>query len=221
MTQIKGCIFDLDGVLVDTAVYHFQAWKALALPWGFELSAEQNEQLKGISRVDSLERLLLWSGKTLSQEEKNAALEEKNKHYLSLIDQMNSEEVLPGVKNFLEELQSMGMRIALGSASKNAGIILEKTGLLPFFHALIDGNQVQESKPHPEVFLKGALALGLAAQECLVFEDAAAGIEAATRAGMRSVGLGEPQHLAAAQLVLPNLLNTSAKNLLASLEKTD
>lgn len=157
--KYKACLFDLDGVLVDTAVYHFQAWKNLGKNFDYELTEEQNEELKGISRVASLDRILTWAQKEASQEEKNRWLIEKNENYLELISNMNPSEILPGVLAFLQDIKAQGYLIALGSASKNAEIILQKTGLISWFDAIIDGNHVQKSKPDPEVFLNGAEAL--------------------------------------------------------------
>lgn len=210
----KACLFDLDGVLVDTAIYHFQAWKNLGKNFDYELSEEQNEELKGVSRVASLDRILTWAKKEASQVEKTAWLIEKNENYLDLISNMNPDEILPGVLAFLQAIKDQGYLIALGSASKNAEIILEKTGLITWFDAIIDGNHVQKSKPHPEVFLKGAEALGVSPEDCIVFEDASAGIEAAKRAGMKSIGIGDPIVLHEANKVIPSFLGVNAGNLL-------
>lgn len=212
--KYKACLFDLDGVLVDTAIYHFKAWRQLGLHFGYQLTEEQNEQLKGVSRVESLERILQWAGKTASIEDKNKWLKEKNDNYLALISHMNPSEILPGVSEFLKEIKEKGYLIALGSASKNAQIILEKTGLKPWFDAVIDGNSVQKSKPDPEVFLKGAEALKVNAEECLVFEDAQAGIEAAKRAGMYAVGIGEPSTLTGADIVIKSFQKVSIHSLI-------
>ena len=210
----KACLFDLDGVLVDTAIYHFQAWKNLGKNFDYELSEEQNEELKGVSRVASLDRILTWAKKEASQVEKTAWLIEKNENYLDLISNMNPDEILPGVVAFLQAIKDQGYLIALGSASKNAEIILEKTGLNTWFDAIIDGNHVQKSKPDPEVFLKGAEALGVSPEDCIVFEDASAGIEAAKRAGMKSIGIGDPIVLHEANKVIPSFLGVNAGNLL-------
>ena len=214
----KACLFDLDGVLVDTAIYHFQAWKNLGKNFDYELSEEQNEELKGVSRVASLDRILTWAKKEASQVEKTAWLIEKNENYLDLISNMNPDEILPGVLAFLQAIKDQGYLIALGSASKNAEIILEKTGLITWFDAIIDGNHVQKSKPDPEVFLKGAEALGVSPEDCIVFEDASAGIEAAKRAGMKSIGIGDPIVLHEANKVIPSFLGINAGNLLLFLK---
>jgi beta-phosphoglucomutase len=212
--KYKACLFDLDGVLVDTAVYHFQAWKNLGKNFDYELTEEQNEELKGISRVASLDRILTWAKKEASQEQKNKWLIEKNENYLELISNMNPSEILPGVLDFLQEIKAQGYLIALGSASKNAEVILRKTGLISWFDAIIDGNHVQKSKPDPEVFLKGAEALGVSPENCIVFEDASAGIEAAKRAGMKAIGIGDPSILGEADQVISSFVGVQASKLL-------
>lgn len=203
--MIRACIFDLDGVIVDTAKYHYLAWKRLANEMGFDFTEHDNERLKGVSRMRSLDILLEIGGKTLSDAEKQARAAQKNEWYVDYITRMTPEEVLPGVIPFLDALRAEGIRIALGSASKNAGIILDKVLLTHYFDAIIDGNKVSEAKPDPEVFLKAAEALGASPAECIVFEDAEAGIEAALRGGMRCVGLGSPDVLGKAHLVLSDL----------------
>lgn len=195
-------LFDLDGVLVDTAVFHFQAWRRLTKELGFDIDEEFNETLKGISRMDSLERILNHGGVTLTPEEKEAYAKRKNDWYLELVNQMTPADVLPGVKDFLKAAQSRNIKIALGSASKNAPVILEKTGILPYFDAVIDGNHVSRSKPDPEVFLKGAQALQVSNTECVVFEDAYAGIQAARAADMYAVGIGTAEILSNADVVI-------------------
>ena len=196
-------LFDLDGVLVDTAVFHFQAWRRLTKELGFDIDEEFNETLKGISRMDSLDRILDHGKVTLTQEEKEAYAKRKNDWYLELVNQMTPADVLPGVEDFLKAARSMNIKIALGSASKNAPVILEKTGILPYFDAVIDGNHVSKSKPDPEVFLKGAAALQVSPAECVVFEDAHAGIQAAKAADMYAVGIGAADVLSNADVVVP------------------
>lgn len=202
--MIKCCIFDLDGVIVDTARYHFQAWAELARGLGFEFTPEQGEATKGVSRMASLDIVLRAGGMEgrFSAEDKERMAAEKNERYLGFIRRMTPDEVLPGVVRFLEELKTFGVRVALGSASKNAGEILDRCGLRRLFDVVVDGTLVSRAKPDPEVFLKGA---ELACEEpaaCVVFEDAEAGIEAATRAGMRSVGVGGSDALSAATIRL-------------------
>lgn len=195
---MKGCIFDLDGVIVDTAKYHYLAWKKIAGELGFDFTEKDNERLKGVSRMASLDILLSIGGVELCEGEKQILADRKNKIYLDYILRMTPEEVLPGVRSFLGALRRNGIRISLGSASKNAKTILRQVGIESLFDAIADGNNVTKAKPDPEVFLKGAELLGLSPQDCLVFEDAVAGIEAAHRAGMKCVGVGDPEILSAA-----------------------
>ncbi|KHJ39022.1 beta-phosphoglucomutase [Pedobacter glucosidilyticus] len=220
MNTIKAFIFDLDGVIVDTAVYHFKAWKKLANTLGFDFTEAQNEQLKGISRIDSLNLILGWGGveKTAKEVQELATL--KNQWYVEMINKMTAQEILPGVQSLLSSLKSAGIKCALGSASKNASLILERTGLTSFFDVIVDGNEVSVSKPNPEVFLKGAQLLQVAPQQCVVFEDALAGIEAAKNADMRVIGIGEESILKNADWVLPNLEGQSAAQILNKLEKS-
>jgi len=201
--MIEACLFDLDGVVVDTAKYHFIAWKALAEELGFEFTLEDNERLKGVSRMQSLEILLEIGNLRVSDREKLAMAEKKNALYVSYIEKMTPEETLPGVEQFLQELRTAGIRIALGSASKNAPMILERIQLSGMFDAIVDGNSITEAKPNPEVFLKGAEKLGVLPENCVVFEDAIAGIEAAQNANMYSVGIGDPETLGFADMVIP------------------
>jgi beta-phosphoglucomutase len=217
--MIKGFIFDLDGVLVDTADFHYQAWQKLANTLGFEIDLELNEQLKGISRMASLEVILKHGKVSLTEEEKNHWATEKNNWYLNLVEQMTPADVLPGVLTFLENTKKAGLKIALGSASKNAPIILEKVGIAHFFDALIDGNHVSKSKPDPEVFLKGAVALKLENEECIVFEDAFAGIQAAHAAHMKTVGIGKKADLPAADLLYENTSQLDLNQVLGFFEK--
>lgn len=195
--MIKGFLFDLDGVIVDTAVFHFQAWRRLAQKLGGDFTEEQNEQLKGVSRVDSLKKIIEWTGATVSEEEFQTLMIEKNEWYLELVQGLGPQDALPGALNFLQTAYDQGIKIALGSASKNAPMILEKLGITRLFTAIIDGNNVVNGKPHPEVFLKGAEALGLEPSECVVFEDSIAGVQAAKTGGMSSVGIGDAETLQA------------------------
>jgi len=204
-TTVKAVIFDLDGVLVDTAIYHFQAWHRLATSLGYSFSVADNEQLKGVSRVESLELILKWAGLEKSEQEKEQLLVQKNQWYLTLIEQLNPEQLLSGSLDLLNKLREKHILIALGSASKNALNILQKTGIVDYFDALIDGNVVSASKPDPEVFLKGAAALGVAPPYCLVLEDAQAGIDAAKAANMQVIGVGEADNLKGADDIVANL----------------
>jgi len=200
-----ACIFDLDGVLVDTAVYHYQAWKKLANSMGFDFSHAQNEQLKGVNRMRSLDMILNWGGisKTEAEKEELAAL--KNSWYVDMISKMSASEVLPGTLELLEALKAANIKMALGSASKNSGLILERTNLTHFFDAVVDGNSVTTSKPDPEVFLKGAELLQAQAANCIVFEDASAGVQAAIAANMAVVGIGEAENLPGADVIYKDL----------------
>ncbi len=209
MTKFKACLFDLDGVIVDTAKYHYLAWKRLANEMNFEFTEEDNERLKGVSRVRSLEILLEIGGVELSEEEKAKAAEKKNTWYVDYIKNLDKSEVLEGVEEFLKNLKVNGIKIALGSASKNSMIILSNLGLTNYFDAIIDGNKVTNAKPHPEVFLLGAKELNVSPEECVVFEDAEAGIEAAKAAGMKAIGIGSENILNKADKVVPNLVNTN------------
>lgn len=190
ITQSKGVVFDLDGVLVDTAIYHFQAWKRLANELGIDFTAAENEQLKGVSRMQSLEKILHWGRLDLDEKKKLLLAAQKNVWYLELIQQMDEGGLLPGARELLIWLHDQGFKVALGSASKNAKLILQRTGIESLFDAVVDGNVVNESKPNPEVFLRAATYLGLAPHDCLVFEDAQAGIDAGRAAGMMVVGVG-------------------------------
>lgn len=210
---IKACLFDLDGVLVDTATYHYQAWKRLANSLGFDFTEAQNEQLKGVSRVESLNKILAWGGISKSEAEKEALATQKNTWYVEMINRMTPAEVLPGTVDFLTAIQQAGYKLALGSASKNSKLILEKTQLNHFFDAIVDGNSVSKSKPDPEVFLKGASLLGFKPANCVVFEDALAGIEAAKRGGMKAIGIGEKDILGQADVVVSGLNQLSIKDL--------
>ena len=180
---MKGAIFDLDGVIVDTAKYHYLAWKELADELGFFFKESDNERLKGVSRMRSLEILLEVGGITASESEKLEMAESKNARYIKLLDDLDKRELLEGAEDYLKKLKSEGVLISLGSASKNAPLILEKLGIADLFDAIVDGNSVSKAKPDPEVFLKAAQMLNLSPAECCVFEDSQAGIEAARRAG--------------------------------------
>ncbi|MDP2069273.1 MAG: beta-phosphoglucomutase [Lutibacter sp.] len=198
-------IFDLDGVIVDTAKYHYLAWKNLANALSFDFTEEQNELLKGVSRIQSLEILLSIGKVNLSEEKKQVLLLQKNKEYLEYVNKMTSEEILPGVNDLLNFLEINDIKYALGSASKNAPLILDKVGLLNRFTAIVDGNDVSKAKPDPEVFLIGAKKLGINPENCVVVEDAIAGIEAANAAKMISIGIGDANVLYEADYVFKDM----------------
>ena len=211
--KIEACLFDLDGVIVDTAKYHFLAWKQLADELGVDFTEENNELLKGVSRVQSLEVILGLGKKTLSDEEKVHFMDKKNQVYLDYIYRMKKDELLPGVKEFIEEIKRKGIRVALGSASKNARLILNQLEIEELFDAIVDGNKVTQAKPHPEVFLKGAEELNVNSRACVVFEDAIAGVEAAKNAGMFCIGIGDSQTLSKANHVMPGFDGFKYENL--------
>ena len=186
----KAFIFDLDGVIVDTAKYHYLAWQKIAAQLGIDFTHEHNELLKGVSRVRSLEIILGLGNIEASQEDKDKWLIQKNEDYLGYITNMKEDEILEGVVPVLDFLKENGQLIALGSASKNARPILEKVNILHYFDAIVDGNDVTNAKPDPEVFVRAAQLLGKTAQDSIVFEDSVAGVQAANIANMVSVGIG-------------------------------
>jgi len=210
-----ACIFDLDGVIVDTAKYHYLAWKRLANSLGFDFTEHDNEQLKGVSRIESLKLILRLGNKQLGEAEFDAALDQKNGWYLEYIQQIGPEEILPGAAEFLRSVRAQGIKVALGSASKNAVLILERIQLLDQFDAIVDGNKVSKAKPDPEVFLKAAEELAVPASHCVVFEDAVAGVQAARNAGMNVVGIGSAAVLDQAHFVLPNFADLGIADVLA------
>jgi beta-phosphoglucomutase len=200
--KFKACLFDLDGVIVDTAKYHYLAWKELASKLGFNFTEPDNERLKGVSRMESLSILLEMGNINAGNDEKELMAQEKNERYVGFITKMQPDEILPGVLPFLESLKIAGIKTAIGSASKNAPTIIDKLGIGHLFDAIIDGNVVKNAKPDPEVFLKGASALNVLPSECLVFEDAASGIDAAINGGMKCIGVGSPAILNKANMVI-------------------
>lgn len=197
----KAFIFDLDGVIVDTAKYHYLAWQKIANELNIEFTHEHNELLKGVSRVRSLDIILELGKVTASQEDKDRWLVQKNEEYLSYLVDMNESEILPGVFTILKFLKENNQPIALGSASKNARPILEKTGLLSYFDAIVDGNDVTNAKPDPEVFLMAAKLLNIIPENSIVFEDSVAGVQAANIGNMTSIGIGEATTLHEAKYI--------------------
>jgi len=202
--KTKAFIFDLDGVIVDTAKYHYLAWQKIANQLGIEFTPEHNEELKGVSRVRSLELILQLGKIEASQEDKDKWLTQKNEDYLSYLVDMDDSELLAGVLPVLHYLKERKQLIALGSASKNARPILEKTGIIHYFDAIVDGNDVSNAKPDPEVFLRAAELLKTAPENAIVFEDSVAGIQAANIANMTSVGIGEAKILHEADYIFPD-----------------
>ncbi len=205
MKKVKGYIFDLDGVIVDTAKYHYNSWRRLANKLGFDITIEQNENLKGVSRKESLEYILKIGGQSFSDKEQTKLAELKNSWYVESISNMDESELLPGAAELIREIKAAGLKLSLGSASKNSERILKSTGLYDLFDAIIDGTKTTESKPHPQVFLMGAEALGLDPEDCVVFEDSINGIKAANTGGFTSIGVGDAHTLSEASFILPNL----------------
>lgn len=205
--MIKACIFDLDGVIVDTAKYHFLAWKRLADELKIPFNESDNERLKGVSRMKSLEIILEIGNLNLDEEEKEKLADKKNSWYVEYINKMKKEEILPGVENFLDTMRKKGIKLAVASASKNTRIILESLKLNDFFDTVVDGNMVSKAKPDPEIFIKAAMILDIAPEESVVFEDSVAGIAAAKKAGMKVVGVGNKEILKDADIVIQDFQN--------------
>jgi beta-phosphoglucomutase len=203
INDMRAAIFDLDGVIVDTAKYHYLAWKRLASELGFDFTEGDNERLKGVSRVRSLEILLEIGGLDRASSEREALAARKNGWYVEHISSMNPDELLPGAVDYIHYIRGKGVKTALASASKNAPLILDRLGIASLFDVVIDGTKVVAAKPDPEIFNRAAQGLGVPNSECVVFEDAEAGVDAARRAGMGSVGVGHPAILKDADMVIP------------------
>src|SRR6478736_5188457 len=197
--MIKAVIFDLDGVIVDTAHYHFIAWKRLAKELGIHFTEQENEQLKGVSRMRSLEIILELGNLRLSQEEMERLATKKNQWFVDYINAMKPEEIFPGVKEMIQKIRSHGIKIGLASSSKNADTVLTLLNIKNLFDVIVDGTMIVHTKPDPEIFLLAAEKLNVPPSQCLVFEDAEAGVEAAIAAGMRCIGVGSPQQLSNAR----------------------
>jgi beta-phosphoglucomutase len=211
--RIKGCIFDLDGVIVDTAKYHYLAWKKLTTLLNIDFSEEDNERLKGVSRMASLDIILEIGNRLVDDKTKEEYASLKNKWYLDYINRMMPDEILPGSLEFISELKYSGIKVALGSASRNTPLILERLGIGRLFDGVADGNNVSKAKPDPEVFITAAKMVGVPPEECIVFEDAVAGVEAALNAGMRCVGIGSEKTLKDAHFVVSGLDKMNLKKL--------
>ena len=217
--EIKGLIFDLDGVIADTAHLHYKAWCKIGQQWGFNLSITQNEELKGISRKDSIIKIANWAGRNLSESELEDLANKKNEKYLKFCQNMGTGDILPGVYDFIIACGKEDLKLAVGSASKNAKIILQKLGIDDLFSIIVDGNMVKKSKPDPEVFLKGAEILNLKPNSCVVFEDSQVGIQAAINAGMFSVGVGQ-KHLESCNHMIENFNGLSPEKLISKLSNS-
>lgn len=199
--MIKTCIFDLDGVIVDTAKFHFLAWKRLAKELNIPFTETDNERLKGVSRMESLDILLSLDNRVVDQKTKEELATRKNGWFVEYINALKPDEIYPGVKDLLVELRAKGYKLGLASSSKNAATVLDRLGIASSFDAVVDGTMIKNSKPDPEVFLLAAKKLNASPDECVVFEDAEAGVEAAWRAGMKCVGIGSPIVLGKADIV--------------------
>lgn len=221
MNIIQGYIFDLDGVIVDTAKYHYNAWRRLANSMGFDITIEQNENLKGVSRKESLEYILSLGGKTVSEKDQEDMAALKNEWYVESISNMDESELLDGAVDILKELKAKNLKIALGSASRNSRRILQATKIIDYFDAIIDGTVTTESKPHPQVFLMGAEALGLDPEQCVVFEDSINGVKAANTGGFLSIGVGSVDILIEADHVIDGLHQTSVAHIEEQARETD
>ena len=200
--HFKGCIFDLDGVIVDSAGFHYQSWKRLASELGFDFTEEQNEGMKGISRMASLDIVLEIGNITATKEEKASMADQKNEWYREQLVNLTETAILPGVLDFLKTLKEANIPFALGSASKNAGLVMSKIGISNMFHTIVDGNDTIKSKPDPEVFYKGAEALNIDPSSIVVFEDSYKGLDAANTGGFISCGVGSAENLSNADFVI-------------------
>lgn len=219
--MIKGFIFDLDGVLTDTAEYHYLAWKKLGEKIGISIDRVFNEQLKGISRMDSLNRILDYGNKgdAYTEEEKLRLAFEKNEDYKTLITGISASDLLPGIKEFMAELKKAEIRLALASASKNGPDILKQLGIAELFDTIVDPAALTSGKPDPEIFIKGAKQLNLSPEECVGIEDAEAGIESINAAGMFSVGVGTPESMKSADIFVSNTAQLDFQAILNSAQK--
>lgn len=213
MSRFKAVIFDLDGVITDTAHYHYLAWKRLAESEGVHFDHDFNEQLKGIDRMGSLALILAGSNKTYSSGQKQALADLKNRHYQELIATMSAADLLPGAIDALASVRAAGLRIGLASVSRNAFTVLDRLGIRDRFDYVVDAAHIANSKPDPEIFLTAAQHLGVAPLDCLGVEDAVAGVAAIKSAGMMALGIGSPQVLTQADLVIPGLDHFSLSGL--------
>lgn len=212
---IQGFIFDLDGVLTDTAEYHYRGWKRLADDEGIPFTREDNEALRGIPRRDSL--MIVLQGRTYPEEKIQEMMERKNNYYLEFIHEISPTDLLPGARELLEEIRAAGLKSAIGSASKNAGEVIDRLGIRSLLDAISDGYSVERQKPAPDLFLHAAKQLGLPPAVCVVVEDAAAGVEAALAGNFRTIGIGPPERVGLAELVLPSLEGQRLKSILKAL----
>lgn len=211
--MIEAVIFDLDGVIVDTAHYHYIAWKRLASEFGITLTPAHNELLKGVSRMRSLEIVLSLGNIQLSDSEKEALADKKNKWFIEYIESVRPEEIFPGVKEMLVDCRKKNLKVALASSSKNAPRVIELLGVANLFDTMVDGTMITHTKPDPEIFLLAAKRLGVSPDKCVVFEDAEAGVEAALAAGMKCVGVGSLDQLGKANVIVKQTADFNLSNL--------
>ncbi len=214
---IQGFIFDLDGVITDTAEYHYRAWKRLADELGIPFTREENEALRGIPRRESL--LLMLKGRSYPEDVLTELMERKNGYYLEFIREISPRDLLPGARELLQEIRAAGLKIVLGSASKNAREVIERLGITDLFDAIADGYSVTRQKPAPDLFLHAARLLDLPPTACVVVEDAAAGVEAALAGGFYVVGIGPQERVGRAHLVLPSLSGIRLQDICRRLEQ--
>jgi beta-phosphoglucomutase len=215
--MIRAFLFDLDGVLTDTSEYHYLAWKRLADELGVPFGREENEALRGVSRRESL--LLLLQGRPATEEQMQEWMERKNNYYVEYIAQMTPADLLPGVTDLLNDLRAAGQRIAIVSSSKNTPMVLDRLQIAGLVDVVVDGNAPARSKPAPDLFLLAAEKLEMQPEECLVIEDAAAGIDAGQAAGMRTLGIGPRERVGHADIVLQDLNGASSESILAALQE--
>lgn len=216
--KLHALIFDLDGVIADTAGYHFQSWRQLAAEEGWAFTWELNERLRSLARRASLELILAENGRVVDESTMAELLARKNHFYLAMLEQMDVRALLPGVPELIAEARAAGLKLAVASASRNAGAVLQRTGVYGAFDAVVDSNSGLPSKPAPDLLLRAAAEVQRAPAACLVLEDAAAGIDAALAAGMWTVGLGPRERIGHAHLALDSLAGVSLAALLAALD---
>lgn len=216
--NLQVLIFDLDGVIADTASYHYQSWQLLAVEEGLAFSWALNERLRSLSRQASLEIILAENGRTVDETEMAELLARKNSAYLALLEQMDASALLPGVVELIVEARAAGLKLAVASASRNAVAVLQRTGIFGLFDVVVDSNSGLPSKPAPDIFLRVAQELSVAPGRCVVLEDAGVGIDAALDAGMWAIGLGPQERVGHAHVCRDNLRGVSLAALLAALE---
>jgi len=213
--RAKALIFDLDGVVVFTDKYHYLGWKKLADENGWRFDEEFNNNLRGVSRMKSLELMLEYNGLDLPEDEKNRLADRKNEYYKELLQRINESDLYPGAVGFVKKAKEIGLKTGLASSSKNAHAVLVALDLEPLFDAVVTGNDITRSKPDPEIFLLSAKKLGVKPQDCVVFEDAGSGVEAAHRAGMRAVGVGPAETVGAAEIVMQDYAELDLEQVLS------